>query len=509
MKNYEKILVVFVILSQLISAAWLANIVFFHASPLGAYGQLGDEAVIIQGAERIIHGQVPHRDFFSSQGGGTYYPLAVAFKIFGDGVSVVRAVNFLNALTICLALLWLCWPLLRYASAFVSLYFVFVIFPVWPFLSHHWMVLLLALASTSIIIHRRSYWLVGLAGFIAATGLSIIHNKAIMLLLAQAVFIFIVYRKQAFRWRWIGSYSAGALLAFGIMIMAAVFSGALPEFVQQVLINNFIYYPNQTPASFFHFNHIVSIVLISNGIVFAPLARLAWREPKHREPYLAMALVFAGMSISILYFLEEVHLAQIFIFFLPLLFAIFYQLGSSVKKNLFALSAKHIIPLGLSILLSGLFAYVSNIFIQIGYSNMAIIPRRLPSFATSKGSLLYQTNWGLKIDQEFPAVAQLLKSSLANQKVFFLPYAPGYYYFNGRDNPTSFDYVATNNQPVRDFEKLKRELENVDAVVYIPSSWWGFSSQGRVMTYIKDRFPLQQNYPEDSIQVFRKNVPNS
>lgn len=29
------------------------------------------------------------------------------------------------------------------------------------------------------------------------------------------------------------------------------------------------------------------------------------------------------------------------------------------------------------------------------------------------------------------------------------------------------------------------------------------------MTYIKDRFPLQQNYLEDSIQVFRKNVPNS
>jgi hypothetical protein len=40
-----------------------------------------DEGIILQGAERILRGQVPYRDFFSFFTPGSYYLLALLFKI--------------------------------------------------------------------------------------------------------------------------------------------------------------------------------------------------------------------------------------------------------------------------------------------------------------------------------------------------------------------------------------------------------------------------------------------
>ena len=40
-----------------------------------------DEGIILQGGERILRGQVPYRDFFSFFTPGSYYLLALLFKI--------------------------------------------------------------------------------------------------------------------------------------------------------------------------------------------------------------------------------------------------------------------------------------------------------------------------------------------------------------------------------------------------------------------------------------------
>ncbi len=50
-----------------------------------------DEGLSLQGAERILHGQVPYRDFFSLVTPGAYYWTALLFKVFGDSILVARA----------------------------------------------------------------------------------------------------------------------------------------------------------------------------------------------------------------------------------------------------------------------------------------------------------------------------------------------------------------------------------------------------------------------------------
>jgi 4-amino-4-deoxy-L-arabinose transferase-like glycosyltransferase len=50
-----------------------------------------DEGIVLQGAQRILHGQVLYRDFFSYFTPGSYYCLALLFKIFGSSFMVARS----------------------------------------------------------------------------------------------------------------------------------------------------------------------------------------------------------------------------------------------------------------------------------------------------------------------------------------------------------------------------------------------------------------------------------
>jgi len=49
-----------------------------------------DEGILLQGAERILSGQVLYRDFFSFYTPGSYYALAMLFRVFGDSIVVAR-----------------------------------------------------------------------------------------------------------------------------------------------------------------------------------------------------------------------------------------------------------------------------------------------------------------------------------------------------------------------------------------------------------------------------------
>ena len=71
---------------------WLiATLVFgFSAAYFGFFYQYtlinGDEGIILQGAQRILQGQVLYRDFFAFITPGSYYWIAFFFKIFGSSI---------------------------------------------------------------------------------------------------------------------------------------------------------------------------------------------------------------------------------------------------------------------------------------------------------------------------------------------------------------------------------------------------------------------------------------
>jgi hypothetical protein len=73
-------------LPSLIFISCLAYLyIFRHYSSLEP-----DEGIVLQGAERVLNGQIPYRDFFSFYTPGSFYLVAGLFRIFGDSFAVAR-----------------------------------------------------------------------------------------------------------------------------------------------------------------------------------------------------------------------------------------------------------------------------------------------------------------------------------------------------------------------------------------------------------------------------------
>jgi len=72
---------------------------FFYLCIFRRYSGIDpDEGIILQGAQRILDGQVLYRDFFSFFTPGSYYLVALLFRVFGDSYLVAHtALVFLGA----------------------------------------------------------------------------------------------------------------------------------------------------------------------------------------------------------------------------------------------------------------------------------------------------------------------------------------------------------------------------------------------------------------------------
>lgn len=57
----------------------------------------GDEGIVLQGAQRVLEGEVPYRDFFSFYTPGSYYWVALFFKLFSSSILVGRALLMTEA----------------------------------------------------------------------------------------------------------------------------------------------------------------------------------------------------------------------------------------------------------------------------------------------------------------------------------------------------------------------------------------------------------------------------
>ena len=66
-----------------------------------------DEGLIVQGAERILHGQRPYVDFTSGYPPGQFYTIALVFRVFGSSLMAERIWDSIWRLGIVAAAAWL------------------------------------------------------------------------------------------------------------------------------------------------------------------------------------------------------------------------------------------------------------------------------------------------------------------------------------------------------------------------------------------------------------------
>jgi len=124
---------------------WLVAVLVFcvsalHFSFFYRYTLLiGDEGIVLQGAQRILAGQVLYRDFFSFLTPGSYYWVALFFKVFGSSILVARAVLLVEgALFSTITYLLARRVCARWSAFLASLCLTLTGLPYWFVVLHNW-----------------------------------------------------------------------------------------------------------------------------------------------------------------------------------------------------------------------------------------------------------------------------------------------------------------------------------------------------------------------------------
>ena len=97
-----------------------------------------DEGILVEGAVRTVHGQLLGRDFLEVVGPGTFYWLALFFKLFGVTFLASRICLFVSSLGTALSLYFLSRRVCRsYQLLPCILVFATYFGTFWPEISHH------------------------------------------------------------------------------------------------------------------------------------------------------------------------------------------------------------------------------------------------------------------------------------------------------------------------------------------------------------------------------------
>ena len=194
----------------------------------------GDEGTFLYDAVRVNEGQIPFRDFFEVPGPGSFYWLALFFRLLGTSFFTARISLAFTTLCTALLMYFLSRRLGTRYSAMPAVLFLATSFgPLWPAISHHHDSNLFALLSFIALIYgidtRRPVLLL-LAGVLAGITTCFTQPKGIFLCIAFLVLLLLGGMKK--KLLPLLASLAGGYLAVAIIIGSLYWrAGALPDLI--------------------------------------------------------------------------------------------------------------------------------------------------------------------------------------------------------------------------------------------------------------------------------------
>ncbi len=147
---------------------------------------IGDEGVSLDGARRIIQGQLFARDFEEMVGPGAFWWPALFFKAFGVSIVTAHALLWLTGIAIALLIFHLSRRLGGNAF-FCAAFFTVLAIPLWPGNSYHWDAMLFSLLAFAALIEwqrNNRDWLLAACGCSAGVTTLMIQHKGVLLIAA-------------------------------------------------------------------------------------------------------------------------------------------------------------------------------------------------------------------------------------------------------------------------------------------------------------------------------------
>lgn len=202
-----------------------------HLPVLDMHLSVYDEGIILAGADRVLQGHIPYRDFWSMYPPGQFYTLAVLFKLFGSSVLVERVYDLAvrSLLALCGFLITRKLGLSKLAAvigwAMALIWTASTWFAAYPVYA----ALVLICESITAFLHhletKQARWLF-CSGLLLALAATFRHDLGAMAAIAVLIALLVKEVTGPDRdWRPIGAYLGGGLLAalpVAVYLLAAV-----------------------------------------------------------------------------------------------------------------------------------------------------------------------------------------------------------------------------------------------------------------------------------------------
>jgi hypothetical protein len=452
----------------------------------------GDEGLLVYGAVRIAHGQVFARDFFEVVGPGTFYWLALFFKLFGVTFVATRICLFVTSLGTGLAMYFLSRRICgRYRILPCILLAGTYFGSSWPAISHHVdsnCFALLSVACMTVWQDRRKDGLLFAAGAVAGATTCFLQPEGVLLLVSILLWLWMQRKRGSTSLLSLGAVTGGYMSVVGLMLVYFWSRHALWDLFYANVVWPSEHYSavNVVPyaqgiihyywdhyviaKSGFHWTVVMAAVLITPFLFVAALpGLLPALAARYRRNTVGPELVLYWLCGWALW-LSEIHRKDIchLVFGSPLLIILcIYYLEQYRAK---------VADLALQIL-------AISATCLAGFNLFLVLSAR--PLATRVGSVAL-----LKSD---PVITLLQSKAGPGEEIFAYPYCAIYYFLSATTNPTRYGALLYNFDTPSQFEEVVRVLDQ-RRVRYVV---WNAGLQEDMKTY----FPGMKKVPDDQLIV--------
>jgi hypothetical protein len=465
-----------------------------------------DEGIVLQGAQRILNGEVLYRDFFSFYTPGSYYWMALLFKLFGNSILVPRAVlvvygGIYSVLTYLLAR-----RVCSRSTALLTVYLLTLIcLPCNFFPLHNWDSTLWAFVALYFAVRfqeSRHWGFAAAAGACASLTCLFEQSKGAGLVMGLALGFGTIMlmerrgRRRPFlcptpsglgngrhRASYLGLSFGAFLIAFLLPFVITVAYFAAQHSLQAMLADwlwPLQHYGsvNKVPYGFVGVNslgndknmlagpwafRLAVILLFSPHFILPVLPILAagalgvWLLRLRRGEQSAVGQYYVLVSATLVGLLASTMASRPefshVLFQAPLFFlALAWGLNKSLFKSRLAQDVQALLKY-----------YVFLSFTVLGLVLLE---------GTLHAHTLLQTRRGvLRAQAPDPALQELQARTRPGQKIFLYPYQPLYYYLTSTFSPTQYEYLQPGMHTPEQFAEVIRQVaeDRTPLIVYQPS----------------------------------------
>jgi len=419
-----------------------------------------DEGTFLCGAERIVHGQVFARDFFEVMGPGSFYWLALFFKLFGVTFLASRICLFISSLGTALLMYYLsCRECDRYRTLpcliLAGTYFGVL----WPGISHHVdsnLAALLAVACMVLWSDRPRNSLLISAGILAGVTTCVHQPKGVFLYCAILAWLWLQRRRTSAPLLAAGLLTGGYFLVAALVLAYFWSHGALSSLVYA----NFVF----TRQSYGTVNSIAYAFGILNRywtLWFTSMGQGGW------------AVAISSILITPLLFVAALPVLILFVGIrckwksITPVIALYWLCGWALWLSEFHRRDIEHLVFGSTLLiilciqaLTGSRRKLADIALQI----MAICAVCLAGFncctVLVAGAHPITTRVGRVAVLGQNALLSYLNEHISRgEEILIYPYSPSYYFLSATTNPTRYSFLTYNYNTPAQFREVVNVLE--------------------------------------------------